>query len=809
MTNLGVRLSLRVLRRHVKLSLIAVLSLAIGLAAAFIGLCTFRAVLMRPPAVPEPDQLLTVYTVTPDQPFNELSYPDYLELRDGNHVFSGLAAIPFSISTTQTLFEGRQKSSLVNAVSDNYFQVLGVSLVLGRGFAPGDDAQVTRSAVLSYAYWQWLGRDPSVLGKVVTVNGVALTIVGVAPAGFVGTILSDLPDLWYPLSAGQVLFQQSSDWRTVRQNTPYSLIGRLRPGVTRPQALAELQGLSRQMAVAHPDTNKDRVAAVTPISMLDPDSVADAELLCTLILAIVGLVLLAACTNVLNLLLALSSLRRQEFLIRAALGAGRARLIGHLLVDAVIIAASGGLLGFGLAAFGLRRLMDFKPYLPGIGVIPITLDFRPTLSVGAVMLVLVCLVAGALGILPGLEASWADVADALRGEVVIGGARKSRVRNLLVGAQLFACTVVLIGVGVCLQSLHNLRRVDLGYAPHDVAILNLMDGEASRSDGARRALFDRVRETVSEAGDIDSVSLAATIPLTGGPPTPVTIGSGGPAQAASVSQGVVDGAYFSTLRIPLLEGRVFAATDLPSSPEVVVINRTMAQRFWRGSDPVGETVVVNDGHRRVTVVGVAADSRYSDIDEPPTPVMYFGLSQHVTPQLNLLARTRSDARAALAPLAASVGKLDAQLAAAPFATLEDWTNFAFYPARLALACVSGFGLLAVALTAVGLYGAVFYSVGGRTREFGVRVALGAAPRDLLIMILRQVAAVSATGIVLGLGVGIGGTALVASWLYGIRPVEWTVLAGVGLVMMTMTLLMAYSAARPWLRVDPLRAVRHI
>jgi macrolide transport system ATP-binding/permease protein len=807
MTNLGVRLSLRVLRRHAKLSLIAVLSLAIGLAAAFIGLCTYGAVLMRPPAVPEPDQLLTVYTVTPDHPFNELSYPDYVELRDHNHVFSGLAAIPFSISADTTLFEGRSKSSLANAVSDNYFQVLGVSLLLGPGFAAGDDAKVTRSAVLSYPYWQWLGRDPHVLGKVVTVNGLALTIVGVAPAGFLGTIISDLPDVWYPLSA---FHDASDDWRTRRQDTPYSLIGRLRPDVTPSQALAELQTISRQIAVAHPETNKDRVAAVTSISMLPPDSVADAKLLCTLILAVVGLVLLAACTNVLNLLLALSSLRRQEFLIRAALGAGRARLIGQLLVDAAILATTGGLLGFGLAAFGLRRLMDFKPYLPGIGVIAITLDFRPTLSVGAVMVVLVCIVACALGLLPGLEASRADVADALRGEVVIGGARKSRVRNLLVGAQLFACTMVLIGVGLCLQSLSNLRRLDLGYAPQNVAILNLADGEASRSDGARRALFDRVRQTVSEAGGIDSVSLTAmTIPLTGGPPTEVTIGPGGSTQVASVSQGVVDGAYFSTLRVPVLEGRVFAATDLPTSPEVVVINRTMAQRFWRGSDPVGGTVVVNDGHRRVIVVGVVADSRYSDIDEPPTPVMYFALSQHQTAELSLLARTRSDARAALLPLAQSVGKLDAQLAATPFTTLQDWTNFAFYPARLALACVSGFGLLAAVLTAVGLYGAVFYSVSARTREFGVRVALGAAPRDLLTMILRHVAAVSAAGIVLGLGVGIGGTALVASWLYGIRPVEWTVLAGVALAMMTMTLLMAYSAARPWLRVDPLRAVRHI
>ena len=799
---LALRLSLRVLRRYAKLSLIAILSLAIGMAAAFVGLCTFRAVLMRPPAVPEPDQLLTVYMVTPDHPFNELSYPDYLELRDHNHVLSGLAAIPFSISATRTLVAGRSRSSLVNAVSDNYFQVLGVSFLLGSGFAPGDDAQVTRSAVLSYSYWKWLGRDPQVLGKVVTFDGAALTIVGVAPDGFVGTILSDLPDLWYPLSA----FHADSDWRTSRQDMPYSLIGRLRPGVTRSQALAELQTISRRIAVSHPDTNKDRVAAVTPTSMLPPDSVADAKLLCSLILAVAGLVLLAACTNVLNLLLALSSFRRQEFLVRAALGAGRARLVGQLLVDAAIIAAAGGLLGFVLTALALRRLMDFKPYLPGLGVIPITLDLRPTVAMGAVMLLLVSVVACALGLVPGVEASRADVAEALRGEVVIGGTRKGRVRNLLVGAQLFACTVVLVGVGLCWQSLVNLRRLDLGYAPHNVAIINLNDGASSRSDEARRVLFDRVRRTVSESGGIDSVSLAATMPLEGGDRAQVAIDSGEP---VSVSQGVVDGEYFSTLRIPVVEGRVFAATDLPTSPEVVVINRTMAQRFWRGSDPIGRTLVINDRHRRVTVIGVVGDSRFSDIDEPPTPAMYLGLGQHPTPQLNLLVRTRSDARAALAPLAAGVATLDAQLAATPFTTLEDWTNFAFYPARLALTCISGFGLLAVVLTAVGIYGAIFYSVSGRTREFGVRVALGAAPWDLSAMILRQVATVSAVGIGLGLGAGIGGTVLVAAWLYGIRPVEGTVLAGVGLAMMTLTLLIAYSAARPWLRADPLRAVRHI
>jgi hypothetical protein len=257
----SIRFSLRILRKHAKLACIAVFSLAIGMAAASAGLSTFNALLVRPPAVADRDGLLTVYTVTPNEPFNQVSYPDYRYYRDNNSVFSGLCAMPYSITLQTIIFEHREKNGLINAVSDNYFSVLGVQPFLGRWFASGDDDKATTSAVLSYAYWKWLGADPGIIGKSVTMNGVALTVVGVAPQLFAGTILSDVPDVWYPLSAGPAIIHQADDWRADRSNHAFSMIGRMKPGVTRQQALAEMQGLSRQLAAAYPETNKDQLAA--------------------------------------------------------------------------------------------------------------------------------------------------------------------------------------------------------------------------------------------------------------------------------------------------------------------------------------------------------------------------------------------------------------------------------------------------------------------------------------------------------------------------------------------------------------------
>jgi predicted permease len=807
----SIRFSLRILRKHAKLSCIAVFSLAIGMAAASVGLSTYNAMLVRPPAVPNPNRLLTIYAVSPQNPFNQVSYSDYQFYRDNNRVFSGLCAMPFSIGMQTIIFEHRERNGLINSVSDNYFSVLGVQPFLGNFFARGDDDKPTTSAVLSYPYWKWLGSDPSIVGKSVLMNGFPLTIVGVAPSDFAGTILTDLPDLWKPLSANSVIFHEGEAWRSDRTNTHYSMIGRLKTGVTRQQALADMQGLSRQLSTAFPQYDKDHIAAVTQTSMLTPEWVPEAKLLGLLILAVVGLVLFAACANVANLLLALAASRRHEILIRAALGATRGRLVRQLLVDSIIISGAGGILGFGFASYGLRRLMNFKPYLPGLGLFNLTLDFRPDITVLIAMIGVVVAVGVVTGLAPSLHSSTPNISGALSGEIAVGGTRKGRIRNLLVVMQVAACTAVLVGVGLCVRSMQNLHNVNLGFSARNVAILTINDVHSSGySEPQGRTLYARMRESISQLPGIESVSLSGVYPLDESPQAQ-DVQIDGPTNSEhgdSIDFGIVDANYFSTLGIPLLAGRVFTDSDTPTSPEVMVINRTMAEKYWPNQDPIGRTARSGDGKNHFTVIGVVGDAKYADIDDPPEPFMYFALASNYLPNFSLLARTHGNAQQSMEAIEQGMNKLDPGINFLPL-TMDEVRRFALFIPRLALICIGAFGALAFILATVGLYGAVFYSVSERTREMGIRVALGASPWDLWKLVLRQTSTITAIGIVLGIAGGVGGSILARDFLYQIQPVEWFVFFGVALAMIAMTVATAYSAARPWMRVDPMQAVRHV
>ena len=352
----SIHFSLRILAKHWKLTSIAVFSLAIAMAAGAAGISIFNALLLRPPAVPAPDRLATVYTTTPTEQFSGVCYEDYKYYRDNNHVFSDVLAFPNSIAVRPVVYERRLKSGLINAVSDNYFSVLGVLPIVGRGFTRGEDDKPSALAVLSYSYWKWLGADPNITGKTVTVNNVKLTIVGVTPKSFVGTLFSDVPDVWYPLSMDAALNHQPQDWRTDRTVQILSLVGRLKTAVTRQQAQADMQMLAKQLGANYPQTDKDRTAVITETTMLPADSMASGRIISALLLGVVSLVLFAACSNVANLLLALANARRHEILVRAAMGATRARLIRELLVDSTVLAVGGGVLGFSLALLGLRQL---------------------------------------------------------------------------------------------------------------------------------------------------------------------------------------------------------------------------------------------------------------------------------------------------------------------------------------------------------------------------------------------------------------------------------------------------------------------
>ena len=807
----GIRFSLRILRKHWKLTSIAIFSLAIAMGAGAAGFSIFNALLLRPPAVPAPEQLVSVYTTTPTEEFSGTNYDDYKYYRDNNHVFSDVLAFPYSIAVRPISYNGRSKSGLMNAVSDNYFSVLGIQPILGRVFQRGADDRPSALAVLSYSYWNWLGADPNIVGKTVTVDRVQLTIIGVAPKSFVGTIFSDLPDIWYPLSVDAALNHQAQDWRADRSIHNLGLLGRLKPGVTRPQALADMQMLSKQLAAAYPETDKDRVARLTETSMLPVDSVSAAKIISAIILAIVALVLFAACSNVANLLLALASARRHEILVRAAMGATRARLIRELLVDSTLIAAGGGLFGFLLAWLVLRQLMQYKPYIPGIGLLPLTIDFRPDVRVVAATVALIFLTGLTTGVVPGLYSSSPNLAGALSGEIAVGGTRKGRIRNALVVIQVAVCTVVLIGVGLCFQSMSNLQHVNLGFSTRNIAILTLDLQANGYSEEQGRNMYAKMRAAAAQIYGVESSGLASDLPVSGngGHEEHVRV-EGSPAtsqQAASIASIAVDENYFSTLGIPVLAGRVFTPADTAKSPAVIVINHLMAEKYWPGQNPIGKTARIENGNQVVTVVGVVGDGKYIDIDEPARPFIYFDINQRYQSVVYLMARTRGNPHQWLTLMSEALQKLDSQLFFQTL-TMDEWMDLSLYVPRITLVCTGAFGCVAFVLAAVGLYGAVFYAVSERKKELGIRAALGAAPRDLWRMILRQTTVVTATGVCLGIAGGIIASTLVRSRLYGIRPVEWSVFLAVGLTMGVMTMLTAYSAARPWMQANPMESVRH-
>ena len=808
----NIRFSLRILKKHWRLTFIAVSSLAIAMAAGTTGFSVFNALLLRPPAVLAPDRLLTVYSSTPTEEFGGFCDDDYAFYRDHNEVFSELMAFPYSIGMQPIVYDRRTKSGLTNAVSDTYFSVLGVQPLLGRGFARGDDDKPSAIAVLSYSYWNWLGADPNIVGKAVTVNNVRLMVIGVMPKSFVGTIFSDLPDVWYPLSTDVSANHQGQAWRTDRTVRLLRMVGRLKPGVTRKQALAEVQTLSKQLASDYPKTNKDRIARLAETRMLPEDSVSSARIISAIIFAIAGLVLFAACSNVANLLLALASTRRHEILVRAALGATRKQLIWEAVVDSTLIAGAGGVLGFFLAFLGLRQLLQFKPFIPGLGAVPLTIDFRPDMTVMAATAALGFLVGLATGVVPGLYSSTPNLAGALSGEIAVGGRRKGRIRNSLVAVQVAVCTLVFIGVGLCFQSLNNLRHVNLGFTTRNIAILTSDLQSIGTSEEQGRKLYANIREVALQTYGVESVSLAGDIPVSQNEGSVEQIhiaGSSTPSAAGeSVAFVLVDENYFSTLGIPLLTGRPFTSADEPQTPEVVIVNHSMADKYWPGQNPIGKTVQIENGHRVATVVGIVADGKYVDIDEPPRPFMYFDLNQHYQSVVYLLARTKAAPRRWLTPLSEALQKIAPGIFFMTL-TIDDWLDFALFVPRITLFCIVGFGGLAFVLATVGLYGAVFYSVSERKKELGIRAALGASFHDLWNMILLQTSVVTASGVSLGVLGGVITSSLVRSLLYGIRPIEWTVFAAVALTMGLITALTAYSAARLWLRADPMESVRHV
>jgi predicted permease len=806
-----VRFGFRVLLKNWRLTSLAVFSLGVAMAVCVVGLSVFNAVLLRPPAAAAPDRLVTIYTRSPASQFENVSYPDYEFYRDHNQVFSGVAASPYSISKFDLTFGDRPEMATINVVSDNYFDVMGIQPVAGRMFSRGDDDKKTPSAVLSYSCWKRWGADPGIIGKTLTLRSHPLTIIAVAPKNFPGVVFGFGTDVFITLgTAGDIFLQPAS--HTDRADRELLLVARLKKDVTRQQARVEIEALAGQLAAAYPQADKDRVAVLTSISVLPPDSLSTAALISGVLIAIVLLVLLIACANVANLLLGLANGRRQEVLIRVALGATRGRLVRQLLTESLILCAASGSVGFLIASVPLAKLSDFNASLPVMGAFEFAANFRADGMVLALTLGLVAIASLATGLAPALHSSRPNLAAAMTGEMAVGGTRKGILRNVLVVIQVAVCTLVMVGVGLCLRSLSNLRQVNPGFSARDLATV-MVDLQGSGFNEAQgRKFYEDLRQAASQLYGVESFCEALALPLGGNDWDTDNVhfeGAGNENQQhAEIAYAVVDGSYFATLEIPLLAGRTFESSDTEKGPEVVIVNHKMAETHWPGENPIGKRIRIENGNRVATVVGVVGDGKYADLDEPTRPYMYYDLVQHYQTGIALIVRTKGDPHHWLEPLAQIVRKLGARSVLPPVA-LDEWMKLTLFVPILTLEVVSGLGILALLLAAVGLYGTIFHSVSERKKEIGIRVALGALPAHLMGLFLRQTAVISGLGVLIGLLLGIAATIIFNSQFYGIRSIELRVLIPVALGMVLVSMAIAYSAARPWVNASPLDAVRHV
>ncbi|MGA7189263.1 MAG: ADOP family duplicated permease, partial [Candidatus Acidiferrales bacterium] len=799
------------LSKNWRLTSLAVCSLGVAMAVSVIGLSVWNTVLLRPPTAADPGRLVTIYTRSPTGAFEDVSYPDYQCYRDNNQVFSGIAAFPNSISKLNMSFGKRNEVGTMNTLSDNYFTVMGIRPMLGRLFVRGDDDKKSPSAVLSYSCWKRWGADPEITGKTLTLRRHTLTIIGVAPKSFSGTVFGFGTDVFVTLATAADIFQDPGSL-TDRRARGLLLVARLKANAMQQEARAELQALSAQLAAAFPEADKDRTAVLTNISVLPPDSQSTAELISGVLVTIVLLVLLIACANVANLLLGLAAGRKQEVLIRVALGATRGRLVRQLLTESAILCAASGIVGFLTALVPLRKLSDFNASLPVLGAFTFAANFRADGMVLAMTFGLIVIAGLAVGLAPALQSSKPNLAGAMSGEIAVGGTGKGVLRNVLLVIQVAVCTLVMVGVGLCLRSLHNLREVNPGFSARNLAAVMVDLQESGYSEAQGRKFYDDLRHAASQLHGVESFCLAPALPLGENAWDEGEVHFEDKAdnnqQPVKISYTAVDGNYFATLGIPLLAGRTFDSSDTEKSSEVVVVNHKLAETYWPGESPVGKRMRIKNGDRVVTVAGMVGDGKYSDLDEPTRPYMYYNLAQHYQTGIALIVRTKSDAHQWLEPLAQIVRKLGTP-SDMPAVTLDEWMRFTLFVPILTMQVVSGLGALALLLAAMGLYGTVFHSVSERKKEIGIRMALGALRSHLVTLFLRQTAIIAGFGVLIGLLLGIAATIIFNSQFYGIRPVELQVLIPVALLIVLVSMAIAYAAAWPWINASPMDAVRHI
>jgi predicted permease len=696
------------------------------------------------------------------------------------------------------------------AASGNYFELLGVQAALGRVFTKDDDRTPGAHpvAVLSYASWQKrFGADPGIVGQTILLNNQRYTIIGVAPPRFHGTEVIFAPELWAPMMMLGQVKPGSKELEQRNISSSYGL-GRLKPGVTMAQAEQSLTNLMAQLGREYPDSNEGKGIMLTPPGLVFPTVRTPFIGFAGVLMLTVALVLLIACTNLAGLLLARATRRRKEIAIRLSLGASRAQLVRQLLTESLLLALAGGVVGVLLAVWLIDLVIAFKPPLS----LPLLLDLQLDWRVLGFTVALSALTGTLFGLLPALQATKPELVPALKDASALGGYRRSRLRSTLVVAQVALSLVLLIAAGLVVRSLQHVQVMSPGFNPENVVSLTMVLSLQGYDEAKAKQFQQQIIERVSNLPGIKAAAITSRLPLSlANSDSYIFIEGAPPARGAEAPYALyssVTPGYFQTMEIPLIAGRVFTERDREGTTKIVIINETFARRFWPGQDAIGKRFRYSraDGPL-VEVAGIVKDGKYFSLGEEPKPFFYFPLLQDYEEPTTLIARTTNNPNAALATIRGEVLKLDPTMPFTEVKTMTEHLSLSLFPLRIGASVVGSFGLLALLLAAIGIYGVMAFAVSQRTREIGIRMALGAQGRDVLRLILKQ----GVLLLLVGLGLGLAGalllTRLMTSVLYGVSATDVVTFASVTALLGLVALVACWLPARRATQVDPMIALR--
>ncbi len=839
------RYGLRMIQKTPGVSAVAILSLALGIGANTAIFSIVDTVLLKWLPVRSPQELFLV-AANPSRPNVSWNYPDYVAFRDHNQSFSGLAACSFGPQPVGMQADNAQPGdttelAYATSVSGNYFDVLGVTPAIGRLLNPEDDRTPSASpyAVLSYDYWhQRFNGDPAVIGRKLRLNGFPFTVVGVSRRGFRGTDVTASPNVYTTIMMhGELIGVPFTRWNN-RHWWWMQVVGRLKPGVNVKQAESELFVVYREQEESERRSSPDGrfVNQARPILLMPAArgySMARNRLEKPLIvlMVVVGLVLLIACANVANLMLARGAARQREIAVRLAIGASRGRLTGQLLVESIVIAILGGVAGLPLSWLGVRALLMF---VPRPGWTQVTVNVSPDLRLLGFTFAVSVLTGVLFGIAPALRSTRPDLAPVLKDEVPgASGPSRFSLRNILVVAQVALSLLLLIGSGLFVRSLRNLRDIEPGFRRERSVVIRVDPGQNGYKGQRLREFYERLRANVSTLPGVESMSLANITPLAGSRWNEDFTVEGyqwQPGDKKYVDLNAVGPRYFETMGIPIVLGRDFRDEDNPPyspdppttftlgdsqpelpGPRVVVINESMAKHFFASRNPIGLHICFTEKYdpaRAYEVIGIVKDARYFGLRNAPEPMVYQSVWRLGAGSRALCFRTSREEPELVELVRRQVSALDPAVPVLNSRTMEQQVDNNILEDRLIASLSSFFGFLALLLASVGLYGAISYAVTRRTREIGIRMALGASRSAVRWLILRDASILVAAGAVIGIPSALAATRLVRSFLYGIGAQDPATVVAAALVLGTVAVLASLLPARRATKVDPMIALRY-